>query len=91
MVFYLRPARERRVDGTVSVAGHVQRLLDLLFVVGPVPLTVEGDVDLVEGLGPVFVLLAHDLDLQRAKRLLDTTDLPMSQVALVAGRSDAFA
>src|SRR6202165_801349 len=64
------PVAESRVDGTVTGARKVDRLVHHL--VGEVagPTGDEGDVDLREAARPVCFLLSFDLHLQRGKGLL---------------------
>src|ERR1700681_4867357 len=67
----LRPMGQRRVDGAVAIARHVQRLCYESVVVLAVPADMERHVDLRESARPLLLLLAFDLDLHRLQRLLE--------------------
>src|SRR2546428_9227556 len=71
VVFDLGAVRQRGMNRAVAVAGHVDRLIDTLFVVLAVPAGQEGDLDLFERPRPFLVLLALHLDGQRLEGLLE--------------------
>src|SRR2546428_9730445 len=71
VVFDLGAVRQRGMNRAVAVAGHVDRLIDTLFVVLAVPAGQESDLDLFERPRPFLVLLALDLDGQRLEGLLE--------------------
>src|SRR2546428_4182518 len=66
-----RAVRQRGMNRAVAVAGHVDRLIDTLFVVLAGPAGQEGDLDLFERPRPFLVLLALHLDGQRLEGLLE--------------------
>src|SRR5438445_6228922 len=84
-VLDLRAVRKRRVDGAVTVASQIDRLVDALLVVLPVPRGHERDLDLLERAGPVLLLLAFDLDRQRFQRLLELLEQEDGVHARAAG------
>src|SRR5467141_1739659 len=84
-VLDLRSLRKRRVDGAVTVARQIDRLVDALLIVLAVPRGDERDLDLLERARPILLLLAFDLDRQRFQRLLELLEQEDGVHARAAG------
>src|SRR6266704_863192 len=68
-VLDVRALRQRGVNRAITIAGHIDRLVDEGLVVPALPIHDESDLDLLEGSRPILVLLAFDLHRKRLERL----------------------